>query len=137
MHGGGHIAGSALDRVNGLQRWAVELDCTIVSVEYKLGPEFTYADSIEDNYAALAWVRNNASALGIDPERIALVGESPGGGHAALLALLATERGEISIAYQVLIYPMLDDRTVLLQPPPGVGALLCPPSSIVPDGKLF
>lgn len=105
----------------------MELDCTIVSVEYKLGPEFTYADSLEDNYAALAWVRDNASALGIDPERIVLVGESAGGRHAALLALLARDLGEISIAYQVLMYPMLDDRTVLLQPPPGVGTLLWPP----------
>jgi acetyl esterase/lipase len=110
-HGGGYILGTAATDVRRLQELARELDCVIVSVEYRLAPETTYAGSIEDNYAGLRWLHSNAAKLGLDTKRIAVMGESAGGGHAALLALTARDRGEVPVAFQSLIYPMLDDRT--------------------------
>jgi acetyl esterase/lipase len=110
-HGGGYISGAAKWEVRYLQAMALELDCVVVTVEYRLAPETTYAGSKEDNYTALAWTYANAGELGIDRNRIALMGESAGGGHAALLAQTARDRGEVPLVLQVLIYPMLDDRT--------------------------
>ena len=111
IHGGGQIAGSAKNDLRRLQGLARLLDCTIVTVEYRLAPEATYEASIEDNYAALRWLSTHAEELGVDVGRVAVFGESAGGGHAAILANLATDRGEFPIAFQCLIYPMLDDRT--------------------------
>lgn len=110
-HGGGYVAGTAESSVRGLQELCEKLDCVAVSVEYRLAPETTFAGSIEDNYAGLKWLHRNAAELGADPARIAVMGESAGGGHAALLAITARDRGEVRVAFQCLIYPMLDDRT--------------------------
>ena len=110
-HGGGFVTGSARMAIAGMQILARQLDCVIVTVEYRLAPETTWAGSVEDNYAALKWLYSNAVALGVDPARIAVMGESAGGGHAALLALTARDRGEVPLAFQYLTYPMLDDRT--------------------------
>ena len=110
-HGGGFILGTAATDIRRLQGLARELDCVIVSVEYRLAPETDYKGSIEDNYAGLRWMYDHASQLGLDRSRIALTGESAGGGHAALLAITARDRGEIPIIFEALVYPMLDDRT--------------------------
>lgn len=110
-HGGGFIGGSAKSSVRALQAICEKLDCVAVSVEYRLAPETTYAGSIEDNYAGLKWLHGHATELGADPARIAVMGESAGGGHAALLAIAARDRGEVPLCFQCLIYPMLDDRT--------------------------
>ncbi len=110
-HGGGYILGTAATDVRRLQDMARELDAVIVSVEYRLAPETTFEGSIEDNYAGLRWMYQSAADLGLDRSRIAVTGESAGGGHAALLAITARDRGEIPIAFQALVYPMLDDRT--------------------------
>ena len=110
-HGGGYVLGSAKQYLGLIQPIAKALDVTIVSVEYRLAPETTYKGSVADNYAGLKWLYDHASELGVDRKRLAVMGESAGGGHAALLALDARRRGEISLAYQVLLYPMLDDRT--------------------------
>lgn len=110
-HGGGFILGSAESDVPRLQRIARALDCVIVTVDYRLAPEVTYEGSVEDNYAGLSWLYHNAESLGADPQRIALMGESAGGGHAALLAFTARDRGEIPVVFQMLVYPMLDDRS--------------------------
>jgi len=110
-HGGGYIIGTAATDVRRLQDMARELDAVIVSVEYRLAPETTFEGSIEDNYAGLRWMYQSAAELGLDRSRIAVTGESAGGGHAALLAITARDRGEIPIAFQALVYPMLDDRT--------------------------
>lgn len=124
-HGGGFVVGSARSSIADLQTLAAELDCLVVTVEYRLAPETTFAGSMEDNYAALRWLHDNAASMGANPQRIALMGESAGGGHAALLALTARDRGEIPVAFQMLIYPMLDDRTgTTRQPPAPIGTLL-------------
>ena len=110
-HGGGHILGSARGELRYLQETAQALDCVIVSVEYRLAPKARYDQSTEDNYAGLKWLHSNALALGVDSARIAVMGESAGGGHAAILAIKAHDRGEIPLVFQSLVYPMLDDRT--------------------------
>lgn len=124
MHGGGYILGTAEFGIGELQKMAQQLDCTIVTVDYRLAPETRYTGIIEDNYAALKWVYRNAATLGIDPNRIAVMGESAGGGLAARLAITARDRGEVPVLFQVLIYPMLDDRTgSTIIPPFPMGAI--------------
>tara|TARA_A100001391_G_scaffold130111_6_gene89462 strand:- start:16490 stop:17563 length:1074 start_codon:yes stop_codon:yes gene_type:complete len=111
IHGGGHLVGSVRGELRNLQETAQALDCTIVSVEYRLAPAARYTESTEDTYAGLKWLFDNAPSLGVDPMRIALMGESAGGGHAAMLAIKARDRGEVPVLFQSLVYPMLDDRT--------------------------
>ena len=111
MHGGGYVSGSAFDSRRDMQDLAMDHDCVAITVEYRLAPETIFPGSLEDNYAALSWLYANAVELGVDRTRIAIKGESAGGGHAAALAIAARDRGEIPICFQVLIYPELDDRT--------------------------
>jgi acetyl esterase/lipase len=111
MHGGGFTASTAANSLPAVQALARELDCPIVTVDYRLAPETTWSGSLEDNYAALLWLHDHAAEIGVDPSRIAIAGESAGGGHAALLAIAARDRGEVGIAFQCLTYPMLDDRS--------------------------
>jgi len=108
IHGGGYVLGSA-DMMD-LANRALASD-VIFSVDYRLAPETSHPGPIEDCYAALTWLYDNASALQIDRDRIAVKGESAGGGLAAALALLARDRGKLPLAAQHLIYPMIDDRT--------------------------
>jgi len=125
IHGGGFVGGNARMGLRAVQRLAWTLDCVIVSVDYRLAPATRFPGSLEDNYAALKWVHGNAATLGVDPSRIALLGESAGGGHAAMLAIAARDRGEVPIAFQALVYPMLDDRTGSTRPVPSqIGTLI-------------
>jgi acetyl esterase/lipase len=110
-HGGGYVARSAALSVHFLQSVAQTCNCVVVSVEYRLAPETRFPGSLEDNYTALRWLYINADALGVDRKRIAVGGESAGGGHSAALAIVARDRKEIPVVFQLLIYPMLDDRT--------------------------
>lgn len=123
-HGGGYIVGSASGSILQCQDIARQLDCAIVTVEYRLAPETTYVGSVADNHAALLWLHANAATLGVDPGRIAVLGESAGGGHAALLALMVRDRRSVPLCAQVLIYPMLDDRTGSTRTvPPFIGRI--------------
>jgi acetyl esterase/lipase len=125
MHGGGYTGGAAALFVPALQQIAAALDCVIVTVDYRLAPATKFPGSLEDNYAALKWLHQNAASLGADGSRIAVMGESAGGGHAAMLAMAARDRKEVPIMFQALIYPMLDDRTgSTRQVPPHIGALV-------------
>jgi len=117
-HGGGFVMGSAASEIPGKQTMARELDCVVVTVEYTLAPEATYAVSTAQNYAALKWLHANAASLGVDRARIAVMGESAGGGLAAMLAIAARDRGEVPVMFQCLVYPMLDDRTGSTRMPP-------------------
>ena len=122
IHGGGYIAGSAADSRRDIQELAANHDCVAMSVDYRLAPETPFPGSLEDNYTALLWMYTNAAELGIDRSRIAIKGESAGGGHAAALAIAARDRGKVPLCLQVLIYPMLDDRTGSTMPvPPYIG----------------
>jgi triacylglycerol lipase len=111
IHGGGYVFGSAAASGPDCVATAHAIGCMVVSVDYRLAPETPAPGAVEDCYAVLAWLNREAVALGIDPARIAVGGESAGGGLAAALCLLARDRGEYRICFQRLVYPMLDDRT--------------------------
>ena len=108
---------------------AEELSCVIVSVDYRLAPETVFPGAIEDCYAGLAWTFAHAVDLNIDPARIGVMGESAGGGLAAALALLARDRGEYALAFQLLTYPMIDDRTCVRDANPVTGEFVWIPQS--------
>lgn len=122
IHGGGYVSGSAASMEAVHRPLAADLNCCIVSVDYRLAPETRYPGAVEDCYAVLRWISANARDLGIDPRRLGVMGESAGGGLAAALTLLVRDRGEFSLAFQHLVYPMLDDRTcVAPEPHPFTG----------------
>ncbi|UXA18346.1 alpha/beta hydrolase [Mycobacterium sp. SMC-4] len=109
IHGGGYVIGDAAQDDVLCRRFADELAATVVAVNYRLAPEHPYPTPLEDCYTALQWMQALPS---VDPARVAIGGASAGGGLAAALALLTRDRGEIDLAAQILVYPMLDDRTV-------------------------
>ena len=112
MHGGGYVIGNPEISDGSNRSMAAELDCLVVSVDYRLAPETRFPGALEDCYAALTWLHTQAEQLGVDRSRIAIGGESAGGGHAAALAILARNRGGAArICFQLLDSPMLDDRT--------------------------
>lgn len=122
IHGGGYVSGSAASMEAVHRPLAADLNCCIVSVDYRLAPETRYPGAVEDCYAVLRWISANARDLGIDLRRLGVMGESAGGGLAAALTLLVRDRGEFSLAFQHLVYPMLDDRTcVAPEPHPFTG----------------
>ncbi|MGV9848290.1 alpha/beta hydrolase [Streptomyces sp. NPDC003442] len=116
LHGGGMFLGG-LDTHDTQCRIYTHLSgVALLSVGYRLAPEHPHPVPVEDCYAALRWAVANAAGLGIDPARIAIMGDSAGGGLAAAVALLSRDRRGPALAAQILIYPMLDDRTVVAQP---------------------
>lgn len=124
IHGGGYVLGAAKDMEPAHRPLAAALGCAIVSVDYRLAPETQFPGPVEDCYAGLAWTFGDADSLGIDRGRIGVMGESAGGGLAAALALLARDRGDYRLAFQHLIYPMLDDRTCTREPHPCAGEFI-------------
>jgi acetyl esterase/lipase len=112
IHGGGYIAGTYAGDDQRFDTWCPRLGYVGVSVEYRLAPETPFPGPLEDCYAGLTWTLANAGELDIDPARIGILGFSAGGGLAAGLALLCRDRGEIPVAFQQLIYPMIDDRMI-------------------------
>jgi acetyl esterase/lipase len=111
IHGGGFVLGNAAQMQGPHLALTASLGCAIVSVDYRLAPEAPFLGSVEDCYAALAWLNAHPDIVGVDVARIGVMGESGGGGLAAALALLVRDRGDYRLAFQHLIYPMLDDRT--------------------------
>ncbi len=110
IHGGGYILGSINDNDDLAVKIAKEANCMVVSVDYRLAPEHPYPAPIEDCYAALKWIADNAETLNIDSNRIGVAGVSAGGGLTAALTLLARDRQYPSICFQMPLYPMIDDR---------------------------
>jgi acetyl esterase/lipase len=113
MHGGGLIIGRPQQNDRALFDLVRELGIVVVSVDYRLAPQHPFPAPLGDCHTALKWVHAQCKDLGIDPDRIAIGGESAGGGLAASLVQLAHDTGEIRPAFQLLIYPMLDDRSAL------------------------
>lgn len=124
MHGGGFVLGTPEGSATRLRPMVAALGCVIVSVDYRLAPETPFPGPIADCYAGLAWTFANAARLGVDPARIGVMGESAGGGLAAALALLARDRGEHRLAFQHLLYPMIDDRTGVIEGDPLTGEFI-------------
>jgi acetyl esterase/lipase len=130
IHGGGFVMGAPEMTGETDAAYAREFGAVVVSVDYRLAPETPHPGPVEDCYAGLAWLAGEAEALGVDPDRIAVSGESAGGGLAAALVLLAKHRGEIPVAFQHLVFPMLDDRTVThSDPSPFFGQFVWTPES--------
>lgn len=129
IHGGGYVMGAAASLEFRHRPLAEDLGAVIVSVDYRLAPETAHPGPVEDCYAGLAWVIANASMLNVDIARLGVTGESAGGGLAAALTLLTRDRGEYALAFQLLVYPMIDDRTVDAEPHPHVGQYIWTPAS--------
>lgn len=110
IHGGGFTIGTVAQEDAAAAFLCNELGIPVVSVEYRLAPEHPHPAPVNDCYTALCWMANRAAELGIDPERIAVYGHSAGGGLAANVALMARDRAFPHVSYQMLCYPMLDDR---------------------------
>ncbi len=110
IHGGGYVIGTYDMDDARFDAWCPTLGIVGVSVEYRLAPETPYPGPIEDCYAGLKWVYDHADEIGVDRDRIGIAGVSAGGGLAAALALLARDRGEVPLRFQLLDCPMLDDR---------------------------
>ena len=110
IHGGGFTVGSIDMEQAQAAQLSREVGVTVVSVEYRLAPEHPFPAALEDCNAALRWMHTEAAALGVDPARIAVVGNSAGGGLAAGLALYARDHGGPPLCFQYLGIPELDDR---------------------------
>ncbi|WP_029146231.1 alpha/beta hydrolase [Microbacterium luticocti] len=110
IHGGGMILGDRLQGVQGFLPFIASHGAVVVSVEYRLAPEFPDPVPVEDSYAGLVWTAEHAGELGIDPSRLIVGGASAGGGLAAGVTLLARDRRGPQLRASLLIYPMLDDR---------------------------
>jgi len=110
IHGGGFVVGDLDTEHANASSVADGLGVVVVSVDYRLAPEHPFPAGLEDCHSALVWLADEADALGVDPGRIAVVGQSAGGGLAAGLALLARDRAGPSLCFQLLGIPELDDR---------------------------
>lgn len=110
MHGGGFVLGSAAMDDARLGRWCRDVGIVGISVDYSLSPEASFPRALEDCGAGLEWTFDNAAALGINPDRVGVCGISAGGALAAGLSLMWRDTKRHPLAFQLLIYPMLDDR---------------------------
>jgi acetyl esterase/lipase len=116
LHGGGMILGH-IDLFDGsLARYVSASRTPILSVDYRRAPEHPHPAPVEDAYAGLRWLHEHAGELGVDPSRIAVFGDSAGGGLAAGVSILARDRQGPAIAKQILLMPMLDDRNLTPDP---------------------
>ena len=111
MHGGGYIMGDARMNENVLKDIANKNNVKIISVEYTLATELPFPQDLEDAYVGLKYLFENAESLGINEKKVAIMGESAGGGLAARLSLKVRDEGEYHLIGQILIAPMLDYRT--------------------------
>jgi acetyl esterase/lipase len=116
LHGGGMIAGSVPIFDGPVSRYVARTGVPMLSLEYRLAPEHPHPTPVEDAYAGLTWLAGHATELGTDPGRIAVMGDSAGGGLAAGAAILSRDRNGPAVARQLLVYPMLDDRTTVPDP---------------------
>ncbi|MFT5134900.1 MAG: acetyl esterase/lipase [Gammaproteobacteria bacterium] len=112
IHGGGYVMGSVAQDDYQCRTLVKNSGCVVASVEYRLAPETPYPGSLNDCYAGLLWFAEHSEQFAVDRDRIAIGGISAGGGLAACLGLKARDRGEVQVAYQLLLCPMLDDTNL-------------------------
>ena len=125
IHGGGMVLGDVGMDEAGCAAIASNLNVVVASVDYRLAPEFPYPTPLEDCYCGLTWFFDRADEFGLDTARIAVGGASAGGGLAAGLSLLARDRKQVSPCFQLLTFPMIDDRNET------------PSSSMIDDNRLW
>lgn len=128
LHGGGMVVGSPQFEAFESGRLARELDAVVVAPDYRLAPEHPFPAALDDCMATLMWMRDNADQLGIDQDRIAVAGSSAGGGLSAAVAQRSRDEG-IELRAQVLVYPMMDDRTALREDHGDRGRFMWTPAS--------
>jgi acetyl esterase/lipase len=116
LHGGGMILGSVDVYDEILRRYVSASGVPLLAVDYRLPPEHPFPTPVEDSYAGLRWLAEHAAELCVDPARIAIMGDSAGGGLAAATVLAARDRKGPRLAKQILVYPMLDDRNTKPDP---------------------
>ncbi|KUI21701.1 alpha/beta hydrolase [Mycobacterium sp. IS-1496] len=128
IHSGGFVVGSPQFEAFITGQLARELGATVVAPDYRLAPEHPFPAALDDCMAVLMWMRANAATLGIDADRIVVGGASAGGGLAATVAQRSHDQG-VRLRGQALVYPMLDDRTVLRDDHAGRGRFVWTPAS--------
>lgn len=116
LHGGGMIVGSVPIFDGPVSRYVASTGVPMLSVYYRLAPEHPHPTPVEDAYTGLLWLAAHADELGVDADRIAVMGDNAGGGIAAAVAILSRDRRGPAIARQILLYPMFDDRTTTPDP---------------------
>ena len=109
-HGGGWVIGDLETHDRECRLLCNGAGCLVVSVDYRLAPEHPFPAAVDDAFAALQWIGRNAQPLGGDPARIAVGGDSAGGNLAAVMTLLARDRGGPALRFQLLVYPAVDAR---------------------------
>jgi len=110
FHGGAFVLGDTRTEELRCLRYAGDAGCVVVSVDYRLAPEHPYPAAVDDAFAATCWVAAHAGELGVDATRLAVAGSSAGGALAAAVALRARDAGGPALAFQLLNYPVIDDR---------------------------
>jgi acetyl esterase/lipase len=110
MHGGGYAFGIPEQDEGFIRNFVAKRGCVVIAPDYCLSAQAPYPAALEDCYAALLWLRDHAASLHVRPDQLMVGGNSAGGGLAAALAIRARDRGEAAIAWQMPLYPMLDDR---------------------------
>lgn len=109
IHGGGYAIGAPEQSAGIINRLIETTPCVVISPDYRLSVEAPYPAALLDCYETLLWIKNNAKLLGIKDNQIMAGGESAGGGLTAALCLYSRDKGEVAIAFQMPLYPMLDD----------------------------
>ncbi len=109
-HGGGFIFGASFHHYNLAREYAKRTPCRLIFAQYRLAPRYPHPTPSEDCYAALRWAQENAVALGIDPSKIGVGGDSAGGALAAAVCQMARDRGTALPCFQLLVYPVTDCR---------------------------
>ena len=110
IHGGGYATGTAEQDEVLIDKFIKLSGCVVVSVDYRLSVDAPYPAALEDCYSALLWLKDNADKLGVNVNQIAIGGTSAGGGLCAALSMYAKDKKEVNIAFQIPLYPMIDDR---------------------------
>jgi len=129
IHGGGMVLGHPKQGHGFCSRAATELGLLVISVDYRLAPEDPFPAGLDDCCTALDWLHRTADDLGVDPDRIAVGGDSAGGGLAAAVAQVSLDGGTAPVRFQLLVYPMIDDRTALCDDHHGRGTFMWTPAS--------
>ncbi|GKU24252.1 alpha/beta hydrolase [Clostridium folliculivorans] len=110
LHGGGYALGAPEVSKLYAKKFIEVSDCIVIAPDYRLSIEAPYPAALEDSYEALLWMKNHAEDLGIRSDQLMVGGDSAGGGLTAALTLYARDKGEVNIAFQMPLYPMIDDR---------------------------
>lgn len=110
LHGGGYAMGAPKQDERFIERFIKSSGCVVASPDYRLSIDAPYPAALEDSYAALLWLKEHGCKYGMRDDQIMVGGDSAGGGLAVAVSLYARDKNEVAIAFQMPLYPMLDDR---------------------------